>query len=256
MRMNALAIGGVVFAAVFGGAFLGMFLRAVLPEHHLSTKSKDIIKISMAMIATLAALVVGLLIASAKSSFETKSSELTRAATQYVLLDRTMAEYGPDTRDTRELLRQILLMRFHQIWPENGAKGLAPEAVGQGPGVEAIQRKLLDLAPQNDAQRWLKSRALQITNDIAEVRWTAAEQMGSSIPWPFLTILVFWFAMIFASFGLFAPPNGSVIIALFFCALSVAGSIYLIVEMDQPYSGLIKLTSAPVVAALSQIGRP
>jgi hypothetical protein len=98
----------------------------------------------------------------------------------------------------------------------------------------------LDLAPQNDAQRWLKSTALQISSTIAEARWLVAEQAGSSIQWPFLAILVFWLAIIFTSFGLFAPWNGSVITALFVCALSVAGSIYLIVEMDQPTADLSK----------------
>jgi len=254
--MNAMTIGGVVFAVVFGGAFLGMYLRSILPEHHLSADSKDIIRIAMAMIATLAALVVGLLIASAKSSFDCKDSELTRAATRYILLDRTLAQYGPETRASRDLLRQIVVMRFHQIWPEESAGKLEPEAVTQGPGVEVIQRNILNLAPQNDAQQWLKAKALQLTSDIAEIRWTAVEEMGSSIQWPLLTILIFWFAAIFSSFGLFAPPNSSVIAALFVCALSVAGSVYLIVEMDQPYSGLIKLSSAPVVTALSELGQP
>ena len=254
--MNAMAIGGLVFAVVFCGALLGMYLRAVLPEHHLSGNSKDIIRIAMAMIATLAALVVGLLIASAKSSFDTKNGELTRAATSYVLLDRTLAEYGPETRKSRDLLRQTLVMRFHQIWPEEGAGKLNPEAVNQGPGAEVIQRNLLNLVPQNDAQQWLKSRALQLSSDIAELRWAAVEEMGSSIQWPLLTVMVFWFVAIFASFGLFAPPNDSVIIAMFVCALSVAGSVYLIVEMDQPYSGLIKLSSAPIVTALGQLGQP
>ncbi len=254
--MNALAVGGLVFALVFAGALLGMYLRAVLPKHHLSDDSKDIIRISTAMIATLAALVVGLLIASAKSSFDGKSNALTRSATHFVLLDRTMAQYGPETREARALLRQMILTRLHQIWPEQSAGKLDPEVIGQGAGIEVIQRKLLDLAPQNDAQRWLKSTALQLSSDIAEVRWSAVEGMGSSIQWPFLTIMVFWFAVIFASFGLFAPRNSIVIIALFVCALSFAGSIYLIVEMDQPYGGLIKLSSAPVLTALEQIGRP
>jgi len=254
--MNALAIGGLAFVLAFGGALLGMYLRAVLPKHHLSEDSKDIVRISTAMLATLAALVVGLLIASAKSSFDNKSSELTRSATHYVLLDRTLAEYGPETREIRDLIRQVVVMRLHQIWPEQSAGNLNPEVVNRGPGVEGIQRKLLDLAPQNDAQRWLKSTALQLSSDIAEVRWSAVEQMGSSIPWPFLTILVFWFTVIFASFGLFAPTNGSVIIAMLVSALSVAAAIYLIVEMDQPFGGLIKLSSSPVLTALDQIGRP
>jgi hypothetical protein len=254
--MNALAIGGLVFVLVSGGALLGMYLRAILPEHHLSEDSKDIIRVSTAMIATLAALVVGLLIASAKSSFDSKDSALTRSASRFVLLDRTMAEYGPETGEVRALLRQILIMRLRQIWPEGDAERLDPKAVSEGPGIETIQRKLLDLSPQNDAQRWLRSTALQLTSDIAEVRWSAVEQMGSSIQWPFVAIMVFWFAAIFTSFGLFAPRNGSVIIALFVCALSLAGSIYLIVEMDQPYSGFIKLSSAPVITALDQLGRP
>jgi len=240
---------------VAAGTLLGMYLRVILPEHHLSEDSKDIIRISTAMIATLAALVVGLLIASAKSSFDSKNSALTRSASRFVLLDRTMAQYGPETREARGLLRQILVMRLHQIWPEGDAERLDPKAVSEGPGIETIQRKLLDLAPQNDAQRWLRSTALQLTGDIAEVRWSAVEQMGGSIPWPFLAIMVFWFVVIFMSFGMFAPRNSSVIISLFVCALSLAGSIYLIVDMDQPYSGFIKLSSAPLVNALDQIGR-
>jgi hypothetical protein len=254
--MNAMAIGGIVFATVFGGALLGMYLRAVLPEHHLSVDSKDIIRIAMATIATLAALVVGLLIASAKSSLDTKSGELTRAAANAILLDRTLAQYGPETHDSRDLLRQMVELRLHTIWPEEGAGRLNPQAVTQGPGIETIQRNLLNLAPQNEAQQWFKSRALQLTNEMAEVRWSAAEQLGSSIQWPLLTILIFWFAAIFTSFGLFAPTNGSVIIAMFACALSVASSVYLIVEMDQPYGGLIRLSSAPLVTALGQMGQP
>ena len=235
---------------------LGMYLRAVLPEHHLSAESKDIIRIATAMIATLAALVVGLLIASAKSSFDSKNNELTSASSRTVLLDRTMAQYGPETTEARDLLRRMLVMRLQQIWPEEGAGKVKPEIIRQGPGIETVQRAILDLSPQNDAQRWLKSRALQLTSDIADVRWAAAEQVGSSLPWPFITIMVFWFAVIFASFGLFAPRNGSIFIVLFVCALSVAGSVYLIVEMDQPYSGLIKISSGPLVAALGQLGQP
>jgi hypothetical protein len=254
--MNTLAIGAIVFAVVFGGALFGMYLRAVLPEHHLSADSKDVIRIAMAMIATLAALVVGLLIASAKSSFDTKNGALTRAATRYILLDRTLAQYGPETQASRDLLRQMAETRLHQIWPEEGGGPLNPQTVTQGPGIEIIQRNLLNLAPQNDAQQWLKSKALQLSTDIAEIRWEAVEQLGGSIQWPLLTILVFWFAAIFTSFGLFAPANSSVIIAMFACALSVASSVYLIVEMDQPFGGLIKLSSAPLVTALGQMGKP
>jgi hypothetical protein len=253
--MNTLAIGAIVFVCVFGGALLGMFLNAVLPKHHLASDSRDVIKVATAMIATLAALVVGLLIASAKSSFDSKDGELRSMAARAVLLDRTMAEYGPETAEARHLFRQMVAMKINQIWPNESTGNVDPDAISRGPGMEIIQRKLLELAPQNDAQHWLQSTALQISGNIAEARWLVAEQTGSSIQWPFLAILVFWLTVIFASFGLFAPRNGSVITALFVCALSVAGSIYLIVEMDQPYGGLIKISSAPLRTALDQLGQ-
>lgn len=252
--MSILAIGAIVFACVFGGALLGMFLQEVLPKEHLSPEARDVIKVSMAMIATLAALVLGLLTASAKSSLDDKQSELRSVAGQVILLDRTMAEYGPETKEVREILKQNVVARLSQIWPEEGAN-VAVGAIGRGAGVETVQQKLLALSPQNDAQRWLQSTALRINGDIASARWTVFQQLGSSIQWPFLVVVVFWLAVIFASFGLFAPRNISVAAALFLAALSVAGSIYLILEMDQPYSGLIKITSAPLRIALVELGQ-
>ena len=126
----------------------------------------------------------------------------------------------------------------------------------RGSGIEAIQRKLLDLSPQTDAQRWLQSTALQISGSISTSRWVVLQEIGSSIQWPFMAILVFWLAVIFVSFGLFAPRNAIVAAALFVAALSVAGSIYLILAMDQPYSGPIKISSAPLRIALEQLGQP
>jgi len=111
--------------------------------------------------------------------------------------------------------------------------------------MESIQHKIQGLSPQNDAQRWLKSTALQISHDIATARWLVLQQLSSSIQWPFLAILVFWLVTIFTSFGLFAPRNGTVIATLLVAALSVAGSIFLILEMDQPYGGYIKISGAP-----------
>ena len=253
--MSALAVGGIAFGWVFGGAVFGMLLGAILPKHHLSADSKDVIKVAIAMIATLAALVVGLLISSAKSSFDDKDTEMRRMAAQAILLDRTLAEYGTETQQIRERFREILAMRIAQIWPDESKNKVAPEAIGRGEGIEATQRQVLDLSPQNDAQRWLKSTALQITGEMAGAHWLVFERTGTAIQWPFLMILIFWLAVIFASFGLFAPRNGSVIFVLFICALSVAGALFLIVQMDQPYSGLIKISSAPVRAALSQLGQ-
>jgi len=174
-----------------------------------------------------------------------------------LLLDRTLAEYGPDTQEARNLLKKIVAARIREVWlEEHTGIADAKEAIESDVGVETIQAKLLKLSPQNDAQRWLQSTALQISSDIAAAHWSSLEQIESGVEWPFLIVVVFWLAAIFASFGLSAPNNSSVTMALFVAALSVAGSIYLMLEMDQPYSGPIKISSAPLRTALEQLGRP
>jgi len=248
-------IGLIAFAFVFGATLLGMYLGRVLPPEHLNPDAKDVIKVSMAMVATLASVVLGLLTASAQSSLDEKDGELRKGAGQIVLLDQTMAEYGPETADARSLLKEIVVTRIKLVWPDKKVATLAPGAIGHGVGVEAVQKKLLVLSPKNDAQRWLQSTALQITRDMQQARWLFFEQIDSTIQWPFLVVLVSWLVMTFASFGLLAPRNTSVTATLFVAALSVAGSIYVTLEMEQPYRGLIKLSDAPLRTALAELGR-
>jgi hypothetical protein len=121
--------------------------------------------------------------------------------------------------------------------------------------LEDVQDRLRALAPQGDAQRWLQARALQISADLARARWLLVEQMEASIPEPLLVIVVFGLTILFTSFGLFAPRNATVTAALFVCALSVAGSIFLILEMEQPFGGLIQISSDPMRDALAHLGK-
>ena len=166
-----------------------------------------------------------------------------------------MAEYGPETAGARDLLKQILVARINQIWPEESDAPVTPEAISHGNGIEAVQAALLALSPKNDAQRWLQSTALGISQSIARTRWTLRRAAGQQPPVAVPGVVVFWLAIIFASFGLFAPRNASVMAALLVAALSVAGSIFLILEMDQPYRGLVKISSAPLRTALQELGQ-
>ena len=254
--MSPLAISLVAFVCVFGGTLLGMFLRTRLPEHHVSDESKDAVKLGIGMIATLAALVLGLMIASAKGNFDTMSSELRQTGSRVILLDRVMAQYGPETKDARDLLRRSIDSTINRIWPEDKigqAVSAAPEGMVY---IETIQDKLRQLSPRTDAQRWLQSRALQISGDIAQGRWLLIEQLGQrSLPMPFFVMLVFWLTVIFASFGLISPRNATVITVLLVCALSAAGSLFLIMELDTPYEGLIKISGAPLHSALTHLGQ-
>ena len=211
-----MAISLIVFTCVFGGALLGMFLHAVLPEHHLSTDSKELVKLGIGVIATMAALVLGFPTASAKSSYDTRRSELTQIAANIILLDRVMGHYGPETKEARELLRRSVARAVDQIWPAGHPPltelGLSAES-------EDLYDKIQKLSPQNDAQRSLHAQALRITADLGHMRWLLFEQGGGSTPSLFLVMLVFWLVIIFISFGLFAPQNATVVATLLVCAL-------------------------------------
>jgi hypothetical protein len=247
-----MAIGGIVFACIFGGALLGMLLRAVLPEHHLSPDSKDLVKLGMGLVGTMAALVLGLLIASAKGSYDRLSDDLTQISAKLILLDRVMAHYGPETKDARELLRRSVVRALDRTWPENRSRSRQLEPAA---GSEDLYDQIHALSPQTDAQRLRQAQALQLSGDLAQTRWLLVEQSGSSIPMPFVVLLTFWVMVIFVSFGLFAPSNITVIATLFVCALSVSGAMFLILELDQPSAGLIQISSAPLRNALSHLGQ-
>lgn len=251
--MSSMAVSWIVFACVFGAALLGFFLRAALPEPHLSTDSKDLVKLGIGLIATMAALVLGLLIASAKGSYDKQRSELTQMSTNIILLDRVLAHYGPETKEARNLLRHSVVRVLDQMWPEDGSRiaQLDPMAAGG----EALYDQLLALSPQNEAQRSLQAKALGITVDIGRTRWLMFEQQGSSIPMPFLVMVAFWLTIIFLSFSLFAPPNATVVATLLVCAVSVSGAIFLILQLDRPFEGLIQISSAPLRSALEHLGQ-
>jgi hypothetical protein len=250
--VSAMAIGWVVFVLVFGSALLAMFVHTALPEHHLSSDSKDVVKLGVALIATMSALVLSLLVASAKSSFDTRSNQLVQVSADIILLDRVLARYGPETKEARAVLQRSTAAAVERFWPTAGAKPTAVDA--QASPIEALYEKIEELSPQGEAQRSLQSQALTLALDMARLRLLLFEQLGSSIPVPFLVVLVFWLSIIFASFGLFSPRNGTVIAALCVCALSVAAAIFLILELDRSFEGLLQVSGAPLRAALAQLG--
>ena len=252
--MRELAISLIVFACMLGGAVLGMLLRQVLPEHHLSDESKSTVQLGTGLLATLSALVLGLLIASAKSSFDIKSDEIKQGATTMILLDRNLRHYGAEANETRAVLRRLTVDKVDLPWIENSMQAGAG-ALGAAAGIEEVQEKLRALVPSSDAQRWLQTRALQLSSELAQTRWLVVEQRGSSIPMPFLVVLVLWLTVIFASFGLCAPRHGTVYAVIFACALSVSSAIFLIMELDQPFAGLLKISDAPLRDAIDEIRR-
>lgn len=253
--MGSMTISLIAFVCTFIGALFGLFLRSVLPEHHLSDTTRDAVKVGSGLIATLTALVLGLMISSAKDSFDMMSTELTQSGAKVILLDRTMARYGPETKEARDLLRNSLASVIDLVWPEDKSRYADLKAVEKRYGIEEVQDKLQTLSPKNDSQRLLQTQALKICGDLAQSRWLLIEQSQSPLPFVFFVILVFWLTIFFICFGLFSEPNATVIAVMLVCALSVSGAIFLILEMSSPLQGMMKVSSAPLLKALEHLGQ-
>jgi hypothetical protein len=253
--VNAEVTALIVFACVFGGALLGMSIRSWLPEQHVSGDARDVMKLGIGLIATTTALVLGLLTASAKSSFDTENAEIRASAANLVLLDRTLAHYGPEAAPVRGLLKQAVAKRIELTWPASDDAPVRMDSADLQRGGELIEQSIRALQPANDLQRTLQAKAIALTSDLLKSRWLVMGQAaGSAIPIPFLVVVVFWLSVIFACFGLLAPPNRTLAAVLGLSALSVAAAVFLILEMDRPFSGLIRVSGDPLRYALSQIG--
>jgi hypothetical protein len=231
----------------------GMLVSRLLPEHHLAKETQDVVRLAGGVVATMSALLIGLLIASAKGSFDTKDREIETFSANLVLLDRNLARYGPETQPARDLLHRYAIYKIDSTWPDE-ASDPAPNADGWML-LEDVQDRIRALTPKDYPQRWLQSRALHISGQMSLTRWLLRAQAGSSLPWPFLVTLVCWLTVTFTSFGLFAPRNGTAIAALLVCSLSVAASMVFILEMAQPFSGFLQVSSAPMREALTLLGR-
>jgi len=239
----------IVFASVFGGALAGMALRPLLPEHHLNAESRDMMKLGMGMIGTISALVLGLLVASAKESYDAQKAEVTQLAAHVAVLDRVLAHYGPETRPGRELLRTTVVGAIHQIW--TGEDLTTPVNAK----AESLYDIIQDLKPGSETQRALQAQAASLMMEIGQMRWLMHAQRSSSISVTLLVTVVFWLTVNFISLGLLAPRNATIAVTLCVCAISVSGAILLILEMNRPYDGLIQISEAPLRNVAAQLGR-
>jgi hypothetical protein len=249
--MSALTLSGIIFVLTLGGVFLGTLLRRALPKHHLNSHAKDAVRLGAGLTATIAALVLGLLIAAAKGSFDTQASQVRQITANLILLDNILAQYGPETRAIREQIRRTIDPFADGLWREKEAGTTRP--VETNAEAERVYLEIHKLSPHDDLQRLLKTRAVQISNDLAQVRFLLFVESENLIAKPFLAVLAFWLMIIFASFSLFSPLNGTVFTCLFLFALSAASAIFLIMELSRPFTGLMMISSAPLRNALGTI---
>ena len=251
--MNPVIIASSVFACLFGGSAIALWVRSKMPAHHLTGDTKNTVNTSMGLVATMTALVLGLLVASAKGSYDTERNQMTAIQTKVAFLDRILATYGEDAADARVALRAAITQVVSRLWPSQASEGpvLAPDTHSG----EAVYRAIRKLSPKNDIQSELRSQALTCAADIGQMRWSLYEESGKSISTPMLIIVICWLATLFFSFGLFSPANGTALISLFVAAMSVSGAILLILELDQPFGGLISISPQPMHDLLAILGK-
>jgi hypothetical protein len=252
--MSPIAVSLIALAVILAGAFSGALLRRTLPKHHLADDTKDYVRLGTGLIATIAALVLGLLIASANSSYDTESSQVRRLTANLVLLDTLLNQYGPETRDARVLLRRAIEPLVERIWREDSSESTKGTPFRATAAAEDAFTKIQDLSPKTEAQSSLKARAIQVATDTAQTRLLLFEHSDNSIPMPFLAVLVFWLAVIFMSFSLFSRFNPINIVALLVFSVSAAAALFLILELSQPFVGLMQISNTPLRNALAPLG--
>jgi hypothetical protein len=249
-------VGMVVFACTLGGALIGSWLRTVLPEHHLDAESRGTVNLGIGLVATMTALVLGLVTASAKSSFDAVDLMVKHNAMDVLALDRLLARYGPETREVRAALQHMLAGRIDAIWSQTSSPASRdPMSADVVAGAERLTETLRGLKPLDDSQRSLQARAMDLAEELLQARWLTFAREGTSVPLPFLVVLLFWLTITFASFGLYAPRNATVLAVLFVCALSVGSAVFLILEMDGPFDGVLKVSADPLRYALAHLNQ-
>jgi hypothetical protein len=252
--MSPAGIAVVVSLCLSAAVWGGMRVRRLLPEHHLSSDTRDTVKLAMGLVGTMSALLLGLLVSSAKGSYDAERVQVIQMAAKVVFLDRVLEDYGPGAADARHRLRGVVEEFVRRTWPEASGQPGAPPAPGSAAG-EALFGDIERLAPADDLQRSLKTQATSLALDLGQQRVLLLEQSISAISGPMLAVVICWLVIIFSGFSVLAPPNGTALLALLVSALAVAGAIFLILELDLPFGGIVRISGQPMLDALSRLAR-
>lgn len=248
------AVSLVIATVVFGGSILAMYVARALPDSHLGADARDVIKLGMALIATLVALVLGLMIATAKGTYDAQSAAVRQLSADVLLLDRSLAEYGPEAQHPRDLLREAAGLMLQHLWPEDGS---APLSLAPGEAhapMAQFLREVTQLSPLNPTQEFLKTQVLRVTSDLAQVRFQMYVQGTSQLPLPFLIVISIWLIILFAGYGLIAARNPTVLVFLFAATLSVSGAVFLVQELANPFGGVVRVSGAPLDEVIAHLG--
>ncbi len=252
--MDDIVTGFIVFFCVFAGALAGLLLSPLLPHHHRTDAARDVVRLGIGMISVLASLVLGLLTASAKSRFDNTDQQLRSYAADMIQLDQVLRDYGSDAAPIRALLLRYTDETVRTTWPTDSPAQRHPlENKASGELLDRATQDILQLAPTDETHRWLREHALSLASELIHTRWAVLVGQEGSISPVLLAIMVAWITIIFASFGLNAPRNATIVVAFLLCSASIGASVFLIEEMDTPFDGVIMLSPGPMQDALAHL---
>jgi hypothetical protein len=234
------AVGVAALMFVFGLG--GLFLQRSLAEHHTSDRSRDMIGGVVGLVTLLLALVLGLLIWTAYGVFTVQQNELNLLSARALEYDLELRQFGPEAKHGRELLRTDLVWAHEQFWGDDDAKAQAYEASYANMG--SVSAFLGSLHPTTDMQKQLLGAASSHYGSIGETRLLMSLQLTNPISWPLIITVTCWSCLLFAGFGMLSRINATTLAAMGLGAISVASAIFLILELSQPYTSLLRISSA------------
>jgi hypothetical protein len=252
---SSLLISVMALVAMFGGGLIGIVAARILPKHHVSESSASVVKLLATVVVSLTSLVLALMLSSANNAFAVNAGIVKKLSSDLIHLDHLLRTYGPEANEARASLRTYTAKKNDELFPVSAVS--APSDRETSDLLDTVLDSILALAPASRRHTALVEQSLAITSSIYAERWLLWEDPGTTVPAPFLLVLIFWLFLIFVSFGLFAPVNLTVIVSFLLCSLAVSGAILMILDMGDPmHPGWVQVSSEPMRRAMIEIGRP
>ena len=253
--MNHYVTSTVVLVLILLSAAVGSYVRLKLPDHHFNEATLGAMRIAVGLVATLSALVLSLLISSGKSSLDLVNTAIERNTVAMIRLDHTLAQFGPSTNDLRAQIKQDYVRWTSFLF--SGTTGKTAEITSTEiiQSTYDIQERIFALQPVGPVQEKLQDHALQLWDDIFAGRWLALEHRRGLIPTPLIMILVGWLVVIFGIFGFSAPRSWSMCVVFLLCAISATTAIFVVLDMDTPFQGMVNASKTPMIETLHFLGK-
>jgi ABC-type multidrug transport system fused ATPase/permease subunit len=251
--MHDLLVTAASFLCLVGASLGSLVISQRLPARYRKDDTGNIVRIAANIFVVATSLVLGLLLNSAKNTFEAVDRNVHVLATDIILLDRTLRHYGPEAAAARERLAAYVRRAVDDAWVAGSSPVLDDREAERL--LDAVGDALLRIRPSDPARAELWRDAHASYQNVVKQRWVLIEESDGTIPTPFLVLLVMWLMLIFGSYGYLAPGNAVVVITLVLAALLLSGAVYLILDMDRPFSGTLQISSAPLERAIEQLRR-